>query len=123
MAQARRKRQTKHRGNAAGTVVARGRTGRKPGEGEKPARTRAGAGGRPAREPRHTKPPTWKGQMQRSAIVTPLFLVVLILFRQPIGGAVAMLPIVFILYTVMGYYTDLYMHRRWLRRQAATGGR
>ena len=30
MAQTKRKRRTKHRGNAAGSIEARGRTGRKP---------------------------------------------------------------------------------------------
>ena len=35
MAQTRRKRQTKHRGNAAGMVESRGRTGRKPTAAEK----------------------------------------------------------------------------------------
>ena len=35
MAQTRRKRQTKHRGNAAGFVESRGRTGRKPTAAEK----------------------------------------------------------------------------------------
>ena len=35
MAQTRRKRQTKHRGNAAGVVESRGRTGRKPTAAEK----------------------------------------------------------------------------------------
>ena len=35
MAQTKRKRQTKHRGNAAGVVESRGRTGRKPTEAEK----------------------------------------------------------------------------------------
>jgi hypothetical protein len=30
MAQTKRKRRTKHRGNAAGTIESRGRTGRKP---------------------------------------------------------------------------------------------
>ena len=35
MAQTRRRRRTKHRGNAAGVVEARGRTGRKPTAAEK----------------------------------------------------------------------------------------
>ena len=35
MAQTKRKRQTKHRGNAAGVVESRGRTGRKPTADEK----------------------------------------------------------------------------------------
>ena len=49
MAQTRRKRRTKHRGNAAGVVESRGRTGRKPTAAEKtgpssppPRHTRAG---------------------------------------------------------------------------------
>ena len=47
MAQTKRKRQTKHRGNAAGIVETRGRTGRKPtrraSEARKQARQRARA--------------------------------------------------------------------------------
>ena len=35
MAQTKRKRRTKHRGNAAGSVEARGRTGRKPTDQER----------------------------------------------------------------------------------------
>ena len=35
MAQTKRKRRTKHRGNAAGMVETRGRTGRKPGPAER----------------------------------------------------------------------------------------
>ena len=35
MAQTKRKRRTKHRGNAAGSIEARGRTGRKPTEEER----------------------------------------------------------------------------------------
>ena len=35
MAQTRKRRQTKHRGNAAGMVEARGRTGRKPTDAER----------------------------------------------------------------------------------------
>ena len=41
MAQTRRKRQTKHRGNAAGVVESRGRTGRKPTAAEKSGKARA----------------------------------------------------------------------------------
>ena len=41
MAQTKRKRRTKHRGNAAGSIEARGRTGRKPTAEEQKA-------GRPA---------------------------------------------------------------------------
>ena len=51
MAQTKRKRRTKHRGNAAGSIEARGRTGRKPTaeehEGGRPPD--AGPAGRPSR--------------------------------------------------------------------------
>jgi len=40
MAQTKRKRQTKHRGNAAGVVESRGRTGRKPTKAEKEGKPR-----------------------------------------------------------------------------------
>ena len=43
MAQTKRKRRTKHRGNAAGAVEARGRTGRKPTEAERRKSTTANA--------------------------------------------------------------------------------
>ena len=43
MAQTRRKRQTKHRGNAAGVIEARGRTGRKPTAAEKSGKGPQGA--------------------------------------------------------------------------------
>ena len=58
MAQTKRKRRTKHRGNAAGIVESRGRTGRKP-----TAATSARAEARRRRERREPldQPPTWRG--------------------------------------------------------------
>ena len=55
MAQTKKKRSTKHRGNAAGVVETRGRTGRKPTDAEKkPAAT----GGK--RQDRFDRPPSWR---------------------------------------------------------------
>src|ERR671934_19867 len=54
MAQTRRRRRTKHRGTPAGTIEARGRTGRKPRPEER-------RGPRPARKNRFDQPPTWPG--------------------------------------------------------------
>jgi hypothetical protein len=56
MAQTKRKRRTKHRGNAAGTVEVRGRTGRPPTPEERKKQERA----KRARA-RVTKPPSWRG--------------------------------------------------------------
>ena len=63
MAQTKRKRRTKHRGTAAGTVTARGRTGRPPSPEEnarRPTREQA-------REARLNTPPTWNGAIKRAA--------------------------------------------------------
>ncbi|MGD0981704.1 MAG: hypothetical protein ABR946_09525, partial [Solirubrobacteraceae bacterium] len=64
-----RRRSTKHRGNAAGIIEARGRTGRKPtksekggggGRGGSTGRASGGKGSRGAKAKRYEKPPTWK---------------------------------------------------------------
>jgi len=120
MAQTRRKRKSKHRGTAGGTVTARGRTGRKLTEEERKAAARKTPGGKPSsapREPRQAKPPTWRGSLQRAAIVTVVFVAILLVLKSPVAGIVAILPFVLIIYTGIGYYTDRWMHQRWLRKQ------
>ena len=67
MAPTKRKRQTKHRGNAAGVVESRGRTGRKPTKAEKTGGTQA----QRAREKeklldKRDRPPTWRGAFLRA---------------------------------------------------------
>ncbi len=120
MAQTKRKRKTKHRGTAGGTVIARGRTGRKlTPEEKKEAGRRPGAkaGGAAPRAPRYAQPPTWKGSLKRAALVTAVFVVLLLLFKSKPAGIVAILPFVLVIYTAIGYYMDRMMHRRWLRKQ------
>jgi hypothetical protein len=119
MAQTKRKRRTKHRGTAAGTVVQRGRTGRKLTAEEQKADRKASA--RSKREARYQKPPTWKGAAQRALLVTGVFVVlVLVALRGRIAATLILIPFVLVMYTVMGYYTDLWLHRRWLKRQATS---
>lgn len=111
MAQTKRRRRSKHRGTAAGSVVSRGRTGRKPSaaEAKRPAKDQA----RERRQQRHDKPPTWKGAAQRGAVATALFVVLtLVAFRQSIVAALSLAVFVFGLYTAMGYYTDLFLYNR-----------
>ena len=57
MAQTKRKRRSKHRGNAAGTIEARGRTGRKPSPEDQKKIDKAAA--RERRQQRLAQPPTW----------------------------------------------------------------
>ena len=69
MAQTKRKRRTKHRGNAAGSIEARGRTGRKPDATERKK------GGANAREDRRLNEPTWSGAATRAGMAAVLLFV------------------------------------------------
>jgi hypothetical protein len=113
MAQTKRKR--KHRGTAAGTVEARGRTGRPPtaSEVKKTAAQR--------RQERMDKPPTWRGAINRAAIAALVFIGIAILaLGQPPSGAIALGLIAFMLYVPSGYYLDRFIYdRRQKQKQKA----
>ena len=124
MAQTRRKRQTKHRGNAAGVVESRGRTGRKPTAAEKSGDARALAREKEKLLDKRDRPPTWRGAFTKAmfaAIV--LLLVVILLFKQS-NEAISFFPIVLVMYTVISYYSDKWIYDRRMRKKAkAAGGR
>jgi hypothetical protein len=119
MAQTKRRR-TKHRGNAAGMVEARGRTGRKlTPEERKPGGASKGSARGAVRANRYENPPTWKSAVNRAAIAVVFFAVLIIfIFKQPVANAIALAGVMLLLYVPMGYYTDLYMYRRYQRKQA-----
>src|SRR3954452_24801665 len=116
MAQTKRKRRTKHRGNAAGTIEARGRTGRRPTAEEAKAAAR-GKGRRPLKEP------TWQSAATKAGVMA------LVLFGMVVAGilgnnasiasAVFLGLIGFALYTPLAYMTDRAFYRHQLKRQAA----
>jgi len=111
MAQTKRKRQTKHRGNAAGMIESRGRTGRKPTADERNADDKTKA--REARADRMNRPPTWRSAINRAAFATIFFAVVLmLLFKNNVAGTAALSVFVFGMYVPLGYYTDLWMYNR-----------
>jgi hypothetical protein len=119
MAQTKRKRKTKHRGNAAGMIETRGRTGRPLTPAEKTADAKAKA--RASRVDRLNAPPTWRGAMNRAAMATVIFVVaLLLLFKEGIGPTVGLAGFIFLLYIPLGYYTDLYLYR-WRQKRKATG--
>ena len=124
MAQPRRRRRTKHRGNAAGVVEARGRTGRKPTAAEKSG-TGAGTGrARESRLERLNRPPTWRGAFYRAMAAAVLLLLVSLLLLKKPAQAIALFPIVLLIYLPISYYTDLWMFRRRQRNRAGrTGGK
>jgi hypothetical protein len=121
MGQTKKKRRSKHRGTAAGTIEARGRTGRKPPPQDPKEARRVAA--REKRATRLDRPPTWRGAAQRAGIAAALFFVaILIFFDQPVSGAVSLAAFMLLLYIPMGYYTDLFIYNRRQRRKAEGEG-
>jgi hypothetical protein len=114
VAQTRRKRQTKHRGNAAGVVETRGRTGRKPTTGE-----RKPSGGR-TRATRFDKPPSWRSSFNRALIAAAVFVAasIFILKQRPIAG-VAFGVFLVLFYTPLTFYTDNFFYKRRQAKLAA----
>ncbi len=124
MAQTKRKRPTKHRGNAAGMIEARGRTGRKPTATEKrPTGGPAGKG--KGKQPvvkadRYDTPPTWKASINRAVIACVAVLgISLIIKALTPAQAIGFLPVILLIYVPLGYYTDRYIYRRRQRQKAA----
>ena len=120
MAQTRRKRQTKHRGNATGAVVARGRTGRKPTAAEKSESARTEAEKRERRLERLNRPPTWRNAFTRALIAAVAVLVLgLTLLKMNAQAVATLFPLVLLIYVPVSYYTDLAIYKRRMRKQAA----
>jgi hypothetical protein len=106
------KRKRKHRGTAAGTIEARGRTGRAP----KSSEIKQTAAQR--RQERMDTPPTWRGAMNRAAIAAVVFFVIaMLLLDQPPGGAIALAMFAFLIYIPSGYYVDKFLYDRRQRQK------
>ncbi len=119
MAQTKRKRSTKHRGNAAGVVESRGRTGRPPTKEEKKRAARD-----IAREERLNKPPTWRSSTTRALIVAVLMFVLLIISEKgKIVPALALTVFAAAIYIPGGYYVERYLWKRRMAKRAVTAKR
>jgi len=123
MAQTKRKRQTKHRGNAAGEVESRGRTGRKPTKAEKSGNARDVTRAKEQKLDRRDRPPTWRGAFVRAMVASILFLLVVIILFNKSNQAIGLFPIVLLLYTPISYYTDRWVYIRRQRGKAKREGR
>jgi hypothetical protein len=122
VAQTKRKRQTKHRGNAAGVVEARGRTGRKPTAAEKSPEGREKARAKAGRGNRLDRPPTWTSAFYKSMAAAVVLLLACLLLGLKGTQVIALFPIALLLYTPVSYYTDLWMYRRRIRNKAKAAG-
>ena len=123
MAQAKKKRNSKHRGNAAGVVETRGRTGRPLSEREQ-GKNKAvsaskggaarGAVGRPVRAP------SWRSAATRSIVAVVIFVAVLsLLLKVPINETLPVAGLMLVFYVPLSYYTDRWLYRRRLVKDAA----
>jgi hypothetical protein len=115
----RKKRTTKHRGNAAGSIEARGRTGRKP-----TAEEQKKAGRQTARDKRITKPPSWNSAaMKAGAMAVLLFILtqVGILGNDTsIQQGLFLSLLALVIYTPLAYTTDKWVYARMLKRTGQT---
>ena len=115
MAQTRRKRKSKHRGTAAGTIEARGRTGRPSTPAERKQQARVDARAR-----RLNTPPSWKSSVTRAALVAAIIFVFMYLLnskvKNRIGVSISLAALSFLIYVPAGYYLELFMYRRRQRR-------
>jgi hypothetical protein len=116
MAQTKRKRRSKHRGNAAGVVESRGRTGRRPTADEQKKASRE-----TAREARANKPPTWSSALMKAGLMAALLFVFtrigLFGSKAQIGQSLTICAFALLLYTPIAYITDRFVYTRAQRRK------
>ena len=126
MAQTKRKRRSKHRGNAAGTIEARGRTGRKATAEEQKKGAKRGSGGQ-TRAERMAQPPSWNRALVRAAAASVLlFLLTQVgpqigLFKNDVAPAQAIVVclVALAIYVPLGYAFDSWMYKRFNRSKSA----
>ncbi len=123
MAQTKRKRQTKHRGNAAGVVEARGRTGRPPSAEEKKQVTRD-----QRREQRLNRKPTLKSSAQRAVLAGAFMFLFLMLTYHDKSGSRVLAAVLYavlagLLYIALGYWLEMFLWRRRMAKKQTTATR
>ena len=118
MAQPKNKRRRKRRGTQGGRVDSR-RRGRPQNRAE--ARARAKSRSKKAPAARFDRPPTWRSAINRGLFAATLFVVLLVLiFDEPFGRAIAFGIFMLAFYIPMGYMIDRFF---WRRRQAQAQAR
>jgi hypothetical protein len=115
------KRKTKHRGNAAGMVESRGRTGRRPTAAERSGAGREKAKAREQRLARYDRPPTWRGAFWKSLIAAVVVVAFGIVVIHNTTQSAILFPLILVMYVPISYYTDMWLYRRRLRQKAKGG--
>ena len=108
MAQTKRKRTRKHRGNAAGIVERPAhnlRTSAASTSGKQRPTTKEDA--RRKRQERLSRPPTWKGAAQRAGVAAALFAVlIMVFFKEAPATAITLALFMLVVYIPLSFITD-----------------
>lgn len=125
MAQTKRKRTRKHRGNAAGIVErpahnSRGTTASTSSRKRPMTKEEQRADVRRRRQERMNRPPTWKGAAQRAAVAAALFAVLItIFFKESVGTSISLAAFMLVVYIPLSYITDRALYN-WRQKKAGT---
>jgi hypothetical protein len=113
MAQTKRKRSSKHRGNAAGGIEARGRTGRPPSAEEKKKAARE-----TSRATRLSRKPTWRSSSMRAGLAGVfMFLFLLLTDKHKVLPALIFAVLAMAIYVPAGFYIEMFLWRRRMAKQ------
>ncbi len=108
MGETKKRRQTKHRGNAAGMVETRGRTG---------ART-TGPAGTAKGGPKVPQPPSWQKAFLK-ALLPVVILLPILLFTNKTASTISIIGLVafaYVMYVPLSYFSDRWVYNRYLKR-------
>ena len=123
MAQTKRKRRNKHRGNAVGAVEARGRTSKPNPDAPKSAKG-GSATAAALRQQRGTKPPSWQSAALKAGFGGVLLFVFarfgLLGDQASTGSALLLAALALLFYTPIMFMTDKWIYNR-KQRQLAGG--
>ena len=119
MAQTKRKRRTRHRGNAAGAIETRGRTGRKPTPEEQKKAARQSA------RDRRAKPPSWNSAAMKAVAMAGVLFVLtqvhLLGKNTTVQQGLVLALFAMVLYTPLAYITDRAVYNRMQKKQQQSG--
>lgn len=113
MAQTNKRRRRKHRGTQGGRIDTKPARGRPRTREEARNRARAKSSSKRSTGPKADLPPTWRGSAIRGLVAAVIFAVLLlVLFKRPVGVALAFGGFMLAFYIPAGYYIDTTLWRR-----------
>jgi Flp pilus assembly protein TadB len=116
MAQTKKKRRRKHRGNQAGGIERAGRTG-KPSGTRTLTRSEQQAQARQKRQNKFDTPPTWRGSANRAAFASVILAAFVAIVQKNLPAGIVLGIVAMIFYIPMSYYTDRALYRRRQRQK------